>query len=661
MSIDINIKRMKELVKNLNIASEAYYNTGNPILSDKDFDLQFDELKQLEKELGIVLNGSPTQKVGATILPELKEVKHNHLMLSLDKCHTVEELIKFAKDKTVVGMSKMDGMSVSILYQDGELVSAETRGDGEIGVDITEHIKQFLNVPLHIPCQGTCIIDGEAIIDNLDFEEINENGEYKNSRNLACGTLNSLDTSIVKERKLKFIAWDVIEGMKTNSLVANLMFASKLGFEIVPVIVTKDNQFQQTIDEISNCSKEKGYPIDGVVFKFDDIEFGESLGNTEHHFRNGIAYKFEDEGKTTDFINVTWSVGKTGVITPVANFMPVTIEGSVVERASVHNLSILQELKLEAGDEIEVYKANMIIPQIRKNISAEQRKDKYICIYPKKCPVCGGKTTVKHTYNVVTKQSTDVLMCNNPNCKGKLLSRFSHFVSKNAMNIDGLSEAKLKILLDEDFINDFIDIYELYNNFGETGDVAKLNGFGKRSAEKLFNAIEASKNTTLDRFIFALSIPMIGRTASKTISSFFKGDFISFYEALQDKQFNWMQLDDFGEAMDSSIKEYINKDMLDFIWELSTYLNFQKNNNITQGNKVKDITFVITGKLFSFANRDEAKEMIESNGGKVANAVSKNTNYLVNNDILSTSGKNKKAKQLNIPIITEEELLKMLK
>lgn len=661
MSIDINIKRMKELVKNLNIASEAYYNTGNPILSDKDFDLQFDELKQLEKELGIVLNGSPTQKVGATILPELKEVKHNHLMLSLDKCHTVEELIKFAKDKIVVGMSKMDGMSVSILYQDGELVSAETRGDGEIGVDITEHIKQFLNVPLHIPCQGTCIIDGEAIIDNLDFEEINENGEYKNSRNLACGTLNSLDTSIVKERRLKFIAWDVIEGMKTNSLVANLMFASKLGFEIVPVIVTKDNQFQQTIDEISNCSKEKGYPIDGVVFKFDDIEFGESLGNTEHHFRNGIAYKFEDEGKTTDFINVTWSVGKTGVITPVANFMPVTIEGSVVERASVHNLSILQELKLEAGDEIEVYKANMIIPQIRKNISAEQRKDKYICIYPKKCPVCGGKTTVKHTYNVVTKQSTDVLMCNNPNCKGKLLSRFSHFVSKNAMNIDGLSEAKLKILLDEDFINDFIDIYELYNNFGETGDVAKLNGFGKCSAEKLFNAIEASKNTTLDRFIFALSIPMIGRTASKTISSFFKGDFISFYEALQDEQFNWMQLDDFGEAMDSSIKEYINKDMLDFIWELSTYLNFKKNNNITQGNKVKDITFVITGKLFSFANRDEAKEMIESNGGKVASAVSKNTNYLVNNDILSTSGKNKKAKQLNIPIITEEELLQMLK
>lgn len=679
------IDRIKELTFLLKKASEAYYNTGNPIMTDSEFDSLLEELKQLENETGVVLSGSPTHNVGAKVLTELKKVKHNHPMLSLDKCHSVEEIIKFNKEnKFLVAMPKLDGLTVTIKYQDGKLVSAETRGDGYIGCDITEHIKHFKNVPLFIDTKGTYIVDGEAIISNEDFEEINRirisNGEekFELSRSVASGTLNNLDTSVVADRKLQFIVWDVIEDQyKHNNLLSiNLSNAEMLGFDVIDMIgiitiMQMDEMvIQRVIDKLKENANIKGFPIDGIVFKYDDIEYGKSLGATEHHFKNAIAYKFADDSVESTLKDIEWSVGKTGQITPVAIFDPINIEGSMVERASLHNLSIMYELynqSWHSGLKVHVKKSNQIIPQIVSVKEGGDSKAKRLD-YPRICPCCKGETNVKEINN------TKTLYCLNPDCKGKLLCKLKHFVSKDAMNIDGLSEAKLQTLMDKGFIENYIDIYELYDKFGASGDVAKLEGFGQKSAQNLFDAIEKSKNTTLDRFIYSLSIPMIGKTASKTISKFFNGDFVEFFYALENcvehsdnisiedfERFNWLEIDGLGQAMVCSIIDFIKDSRnIEMIWELSTYLDFQKPEE-NQGSKFSGMTFVITGKLYKFENRDKAKEFIESNGGKVSSAVSKKTNYLINNDILSTSGKNKTAKKFNIPIITEEEMLLMAK
>lgn len=658
------VYEMKELIQTLISASEAYYNSGNTIMSDKEYDELFDKLKNMEQETGVVMSNSPTQNVGAKVLTELNEVTHKYPMLSLDKCHSTEEIIKFAKGRDVLAMIKLDGLTIRIKYENGNLISAETRGDGEAGSDVTEHVKQFLNVPLNIKHSGTYMIDGEAVITDNDFKVVNANNEFANSRNLASGTLSVLDTSLVFKRKLRFIAWDIIEGEDSNSFVERLQGAENLGFDIVPYCFVADYYIPSELDDekvMFFINKIKGFagnlslPMDGVVWKFNDVAYGKSLGATRHHFRNGIAYKFKDEAVESTLKDVEWTMGKTGVLTPTAVFEPVEIEGTMVERASLHNLSIMYGLwgrTWHSGLTVSVVKANQIIPQIiavdyPKESSCAKRLD-----YPKICPFCKSETSVE------INNSTKVLVCKNPSCNGKLLGMLKHFVSKNAMNIDGLSESTLEKFIDENLVSDFIDIYTLKGSYN---DIVKMDGFGERSAEKLIQAIENSRNTTLERFINALSIPMIGKTASRTISKFFNGDFIDFYNnGLSNPDFDWTQLEDFGQAMDESIRAYASKDTLEMVWELSTCLDFQIVNK-SENNNLDGKTFVITGKLNSFSNRDAAKDAIESHGGKVASSVSKNTDYLVNNDILSTSGKNKKAKQLNVPIITEEELILMLK
>lgn len=648
---------MKGLVSILNEASDRYYNSGNPIMTDAQFDARLADLKQLEEETGFVFSNSPTINVGYKVLTELKEATHNHPMLSLEKCHTVEELIKFANNKELVASIKLDGLTVSIAYENGVLVSAETRGNGHIGSDITEHIKQFLNIPLKINRTGTYIIDGEAIITDEDFAEVNKNGEYKNSRNLAAGTLSVLDTSLVAKRRLKFYGWDVING-GGNSLNDNLNEARELGFDIVPfwsAVNLDPKKIQNTIDYIFDFAEEEGLPCDGIVFKFNDIEYGKSLGATSHHFRNGIAYKAKDEVYETELIDVEFSMGKTGVLTPTAVFKPVEIDGTIVSRASLHNISILRELSLCIGDTIEVYKANMIIPQVKRNVSLEQRDYIEAIEAPTidgldYCPICHSNT------KLVTENSSTILVCTNDNCKGKLLGKLTHFVSKNAANIDGLSEATLEKFIELGWLTSFEDIYNLKSYASE---MMKLEGFGEKSVKKLLNSIEKSKNITLDRFIYSLSIPLIGRSASKTISKYFNGDFDRFYNECVVHKFDYRVLDDFGDSMSESIDNYLNDNCF-MVGILSRYMYFEKVQAVSTSNSLAGKVFCITGSMNHFANRDEAKEKIELAGGKVSGSVSAKTSYLVNNDVASTSGKNKKAKELNIPIISEEELIKML-
>lgn len=653
----VELDIMKGLISILNEAAEAYYNTGHPIITDEQYDTRMNDLLELERETGVVFANSPTINVGAKVLTELNELTHSVPMLSLDKCHTVEELIKFANNKELVASIKLDGLTCRLTYEDGLLVRAETRGNGYVGSDITEHVKQFKNVPLKINKENTYIIDGEAIIKDEDFAEINKDGEYKNSRNFASGTLAVLDTSLVAKRRLRFTAWDIIEGGK-NTLSNNLAEAKDLGFEVVPFWVNgttsmalNPDNLQSNIESVFDYAKENGYPCDGVVFKFNDIEYGKSLGATSHHFKNGIAYKAKDDVYETKLIDIDWTLGKTGQITPTAVFEPVEIEGSTIERASVHNISILTGLDLHKGDTIEVFKANSVIPQVKRNVSADERmalgKEFDHIFIPSTCPICGGDTEIKQD------NDSKVLMCTNDNCKGKLLGKLTHFVSKNAMNIEGLSEATLEKFIELGWLTKFIDIYYLDVNKKE---MMQLEGFGKKSVRKLLDSIEKSKNTTLDRFIYALSIPDIGRSTSKIIASCFKNfeDFIA-----NAPSFDWEELDGIGYQTALKFDKFINSN-IDEIKDLAKELEFEDAKEIVSSNSLVGLSFVITGSLNYFANRDEVVEKITAAGGKVSGSVSAKTSYLVNNDIASTSGKNKKAKELNIPIISEEELIKIL-
>ena len=648
---------MLGMISILNQASQAYY-SGNPIMTDSQFDTRLEDLRQLEKETGIVFSNSPTINVGAKILTELNEVTHSVPMLSLEKCHTVEELIKFANHKELVASIKLDGLTCRLTYENGVLVRGETRGNGYVGNDITEHIKRFKNVPLKINKKCTYVIDGECIITNDDFMEINKDGEFKNSRNLAAGTLSVLDTSLVAKRRLSFYAWDVIEGGNTNKLKDNLNEAKTLEFDTVPSWVATNldpKNLQSNIDYVFEFADDEGLPNDGIVFKFNDIEYGKSLGATSHHFKNGIAYKAKDDVYETELIDIDWTVGKSGQITPTAVFKAVDIDGTTVERASVHNISILTSLDLHIGDTIEVFKANQIIPQIHRNVSADERaalgKERNHIFIPSVCPICGVNTKIKQ------ENDSKVLVCTNNNCKGKLLGKLTHFVSKNAMNVENLSESTLEKFINLGWLNDFKDIFTLKDHFTE---MVKLDGFGETSANKLLNAIEASRNTTLDRFIYSLSIPLIGRSASKTIAKYFDDDFERFYDECVVHDFDFRVLDDFGDSMNESIHNYLENNFIK-IGILSRYMNFDKQHVSSNNTNLAGLNFVITGSLNHFANRDEAKDKIEAAGGKVIGSVSTKTNYLVNNDINSTSGKNKRAKELGIKIIDENELIEMLK
>lgn len=657
---EIEREMMLGMIDILNEAAYAYYN-GEPLLmSDEQYDIRLRDLQQLEEETGVIYSQSPSRNVGAKIISNLPKAVHNHEMLSLNKCHSIQEIVEFSNNKELVASVKLDGMTASLLYENGIFVKGESRGNGHVGVDITEHIKQFMNIPLKINKKNRYIVDGECIISDDDFARINQNEEYKNSRNLIAGTLNSLDTTVVSQRRAKFIVWDVIEGGSSDKLTDNLNDAESLGFSVVPFwypVNLESKKLQSTLDYVFEYASDEGLPCDGVVFKFNDIEYGKSLGKTEHHFRNGIAYKKEDDVYKTKLIDVEWNCGKSGQLTPIAIFEPVDIDGSIVNRASLHNVSIFEDLNLCIGDTIETYKANMIIPQIKRNVSAEQRQ--YIeaieapTIYiPEYCPICGCKTKIKQDNN------SKVLVCANENCKGKLLGKLTHYVSKNAMDIKGLSESTLEKFIELGWINDFKDIYLLKHHAAE---MAKFDGFGETSVKKLLNSIEKSRITTLDRFIYSLSIPLIGRSASKIIAEYFNYDFNGLLDNFGFwKGFDWTTLDGFGKAMSDSMDKFITDNVTKYFVDLPGYLIFKKPETTFSSNSLEGKVFCITGSLNHFANRDEVKEKIESLGGKVSGSVNTKTDYLVCNEA-SNSSKYKKAQSLGVKIVDEDELIKMLK
>lgn len=649
-------------VRELNRASEAYYNTGQPIMSDYEFDKKIEELKQWEEEIGIVLSNSPTHNVGATVLDNIKEVTHKTPMLSLEKCHSVEEIIKFANNHNLVASIKLDGLTVRLTYKDGDLVLAESRGNGIVGSDVTEHVKQFTNVPLHINKEGTYVIDGEALIKSDDFAEVNKNGEYKNSRNLAAGTLSSLDTSVVKERRLSWYAWEVVESAKENdSFTFSLMEAEELGLDVVPNanLGYSEMDIEEVIEYCFDKAKEYNLPQDGVVFKFDDVEYGKSLGNTSHHFRNGIAYKVFNDSVETILRDIEWSCGKTGILTPVAIFDTVDIDGSEVSRASLHNISIMEEIMDSPwiGQKIGVYKANLIIPAIRwaeqVDYDNQNSSNKQFLDIPSVCPICGQPT------KIIKENDSEVLYCTNEDCKGRLLGQLTHAVSKSALNISGLSESTLDRLIKFGWVTSIKDIYHLssYKNHMQI-----LDGFGKRSIEKLLNSIEESRNTNLQRFLYALSIPLLGKSASKMIAEAVDRDFDTFIDEMTMKGAEYFKyLPGIGDALINSLNTYWKSHYSEII-QLANEFTFEKPNLILNEipKTLQGKTFVVTGSVNHYKNRDELKADIVTHGGTVVGSVSSKTSYLINNDINSTSSKNQKAKSLNIPIISEEDFLKMI-
>lgn len=663
------IKRIKELVQELNKASDAYYNSGTTIMNDAEFDSKLEELKELEKTTHVVLSNSPTHNVGAVVLKDLKKVKHTTPMLSLDKCHSVEEVMKFSNNHSLVGSVKLDGISCRLIYKNGEFIRGESRGNGEEGNDITELVKQFQNVPLHINKEGAYIIDGEALIKLDDFAEINKNCEYKNSRNLAAGTLSSLDTSVVKQRRMRWYAWEVVEESNNcNSFFERLNEAYFLGFETVPFanLTIAEMPVDEAIEYFLDVAKDQNLPQDGVVFKFEDIEYGKSLGNTSHHFNNGIAYKEYNNSVETELIDIEWTMGKIGTLCPVAKFNPVEIEGTIVERASLHNISIMREImgRMWRGQKLGVFKSNLIIPQIRW---AEQfDSSKYATVddmilnvsyihIPQTCPICGEST------KIIKENNSEVLMCTNPHCQGKLLGRLSHAVSRDALNIDGLSEATIEKFISLGWLNSIKDIYhlKLYEKRMKT-----LEGFGSKSVSKLLNSIEKSRTVTLDRFLNSLSIPLLGKTASKAIAVAEDYDFNSFNQDMIANGAEFFRhISGIGDAIIDSLNIYFSREAYE-LYSLAEEFDFVKPQPIFKMTGVKkDLsgkTFVITGKLEHFSNREEAKIQIENLGGKVSGSVTSKTSYLVNNDSNSSSSKNKKAKELNIPIISESELLSMI-
>lgn len=643
------VDRIKELISTLNKASDAYYNSGNPIMTDYEWDNLYDELAKLERETGVVYLNSPTQLVGYEVKTKLEKVTHSHPMLSLGKTKSVNDLVKFSNGRDCIISLKMDGLTVLNTYEDGKLTQSETRGNGEVGELITHNAKVFENLPVSIDMDKKFEIEGEAIITKEDFYNINlklKDGEkYKNPRNLASGSVRQLDSKITKDRHVKFIAWKIPYGF--TRFTDGFKFAEELGFDVVPYSKynSKTDDINAIVDYLKDIADVKGYPIDGLVITYDNVEYGKSLGMTGHHPRHSLAFKFYDEEEVTILKDIEWGMGKTGQLTPVAIFDDVEIDGTTVNRASLHNVSILKELQLGIGDEITVYKANQIIPQLRENLTKSNTST-----IPSTCPICGKPT------KIVKDNDSEVLMCTNNNCAGKLLGKLCHAVSKNALNIEGLSEATIQKFIDLGWLKSIRDIYYLHLH---KMDMYKLEGFGRKSVDKLLSSIEESRNTDLVRYIYAQSIPLIGHTASKAISKMCDGDLNTFIEHMSKGAKAFGKIDGIGSEMVKSLRTWWDINYLDFV-DTATVFTFKKKETANvSGSDLTGKVFVITGSLTQFKNRDEMKERIESLGGKVSGSVSAKTTALINNDIESTSSKNKKAKQLNVPIITENMFMEM--
>ena len=647
------VDRIKELVEQLNYHRNIYYNESRSEISDFEYDQLFDELSNLEEEIGLILSTSPTQTVGYEVKSSLNKVTHNHPMLSLDKTKNVDDVVKFLGGRDGVAMAKMDGLTCSLRYLNGKLVSAETRGDGETGEDIIHCAKTIKNLPLEISYLDEVVVDGEVIITYDDFNKINEtlsdDEKYKHPRNLASGSIRQLDSSVAAQRNMKFIAWKMVKGSDNNSFFERLRFMHEIGFEIVPVYYIHNIRVAERvgnfIELIKTTCKNSGFPIDGCVFGYDDVAYGESLGATGHHLRSQLAFKFYDELYDTKLLNIDWTMGKTGVLTPTAVFESVEIDGTNVERASLHNISIIKSLGLTNGCTVRVYKANAIVPQVD---SCEQDGNGEIEI-PSLCPVCGGTTAIQKD------NDTEVLVCTNPECSGKLLGKLTHFVSKKGADISGLSEATIETFIDVELINSFIDIYRLKNHKDK---LLSLPGFGTKSVEKLLLSIENSRELKLENFICALGIPNIGLSASKTIAKSCEhnlGKLIMMWA----NNYNFTQLEDFGQVMAKSFTDYFDE-YINEIEELAYEMTFvvpvidKKQEDSTFAGK----TVVVTGKLNHFT-RDSINEKIISLGAKTAGSVSKKTDYLITNEA-SGSSKYKKAVELGVPVITEDEFLNMI-
>lgn len=647
------IDRMKELIQELNDASVAYY-TSTPIMSDYDWDKKYEELQQLESQENIIFPNSPTQNVGYNVSDKLNEVQLDHLMLSLDKTKSIDDLKKFAGNKQCIVSVKCDGLSTTLKYLHGELVSAVTRGNGYIGTDVLQNVLTIKNIPKKIPYQNELIIDGETIIGWDTFKEINDkiknpDDKYKHPRNLVSGSLLLLDSKEAAQRNMRFIGWRVIKGFEHKSVYEDLQDAEDCGFEKVPTILyEKDEDLQAVLDAIKTVADRYNIPYDGAVMAYDDYAYGESLGKTDKFFRHSIAYKYEDQLYETVLRDIEWNTSKTGSINPIAIFDPIDLDGAITTRATLHNISYIKKLSLGIGDRIRVYRSNKVIPKVHDSIDKSNN-----FTIPDTCPVCGGRT------EIVKDNDSEVLMCMNNNCKGKLLGKLSHAVSRNALNVDNLSEATLEKFISFGWLDSIKSIYHLSDYKGK---MYSLEGFGKKSVDKLLESIEKSRETTLDRFIYALSVPMIGKSASKDMAKHFKYNFDEFYHCFScGYGYFWnLKVDGIGVVASNNIQKFAITYM-DKVFELSKEFTFKipSESNNTQ-NTLQGKTFVITGSLEKYSNRDELKSVIESNGGKVSGSVSAKTFALINNDIESSSSKNKKAKSLGVQIINEEQFMKLI-
>lgn len=657
------VDEIKSLVKELNKASHEYYNNNNSIMTDKEFDKKIDKLRLLEEETGVILSSSPTQNVGYDIVEGLKKVEHKTPLLSLDKTKSKDNIVSFAKKNDSFISIKLDGLTVKLIYENGRLVQASTRGNGEIGEDITHNAKIFKNIPLTISHNEHLEITGEAIIHKNDFEEINrvlsDEDKYKTPRNLASGSIRQLDSSIARDRRLHFYCFNVLDGIKDTSKIKRLELAKKLGFDVVEYVSIDKNEIDtesigNTMQKLKDYANEKYLPIDGLVISYDDISYSKSLGQTSHHYNDGLAFKEEDETEETILRSIDWSVSRTGTINPVAIFDTVILDGTDVSKASLSNISIIEELGLLAGDRILVSKRNQIIPHIEDNLDRydnftnhEERKYLVRKSIPSLCPSCYNMTTIDESGN------SKVLKCNNTLCKSKISTRIKHYASRNCMNIDGLSESTIEKFMDLGVLNSFLDIYKLKNHREE---LILLEGFGEKSIDKLIVAIEKSKECKLESFISALGIPNIGQSSSKTIAKQFNYSFNELFEALN-QGYNFTRLQDFGQVVNESIYRWFNNlEERKECQEIAKLLRFIKPSNddstivsdIFKGKKI-----VITGKFINYT-RDKLKEKVEILGGKIIGSVSKSTDVLIYGD--KAGSKLDKAKELGIELLTENEL-----
>jgi DNA ligase (NAD+) len=651
-NVEEKLLLMKELVSKLNKAAKAYYQEDTEIMSNLEYDALYDQLQALEQETGLILNNSPTVRVGYELLSELEREVHQSPMLSLDKTKEVDTLAEWLKDKEGLLSWKMDGLTIVLTYEGGYLTKAVTRGNGEVGEVVTNNARTFVNIPHRIPYEGTLVLRGEAVITYSEFERINSEitdveSQYKNPRNLCSGSVRQLNNQVTAERHVHFFAFSLVQADGVdfhNSREFQYQWMESQGFQVVDYKKVTRETVADVVPWFSEQIQHNDFPSDGLVLIYDNIEYGHSLGRTAKFPRDAIAFKWADETAVTKLSYIEWSPSRTGLINPVAVFEPVELEGTTVSRASLHNISIVEGLELGIGDEITVYKANMIIPQIADNLTRSGNVP-----ISEKCPACGCETEIRENNDV------KALYCTNPFCSAKKIKLFSHFVSRNAMNIDGISEASLEKMIEQGFLNELVDLYHL-SDYQET--IVAMEGFGQKSYDNMMSSIDKSRNTTLPRLLYGLGILNIGVSNAKVICNHFQYDLEQLRQATVD---DYVNIEGIGEVIGQSIVDYFanehNRTQLNLLLQ---ELTIEKPEMPAEGEQVlAGNVFVITGSVEHFANRNELKAFIEELGGKVTGSVTSKTNYLINNDTTSGSSKNKKAKELGIPILSEEDFLKL--